>query len=206
MIIVKNKFCFIHIPKTSGSSLTSILAPYIEKEHRKWKTKNEGPGWQSTWHIDKQHSILNQNNVGKINDLDVITIVRNPYSRMISFYNNFNLGRYSSFKDFLLDKDPPLGIFSKTLHQLPIVENEFDIKVKWYKQENDAHINICKDYDLEYTKTELVVGAGCGMRKTENIFGYNRDHYVEYYTEETREIVTEKYAKDIEYFGYEFGE
>ena len=43
MILLNNKFVFIHIPKTSGSSFTKIIKKYAITDK---KTYDSGGGWQ----------------------------------------------------------------------------------------------------------------------------------------------------------------
>lgn len=97
MIISKSKkFIYIHIYKTGGSTITDLLAPYVDEELKGKDNKKEGFGWQSSWHLQgQQHakitdvlSTFDTLNIDTSNYF-VFTFVRNPYSWILSVWSNF---------------------------------------------------------------------------------------------------------------------
>ena len=86
----------IHIPKTGGTSLELYLADKykirLDEEHM--ITINRDNFFEE---ISLQHqtllNIINNNNIFKVdfNNLDIITVIRNPYNRLLSDLFFFNL-------------------------------------------------------------------------------------------------------------------
>ena len=129
-------------------------------------------------------------------------MVRNPYSRVVSAWkwrnkaNNIKHRDYrpKSFKNWVLNLNMN-SLISKTILS-HLHSNYVDIDdIKFIRFEN-----LQTDFDVFCNK----VGIPRVDLPHKNDSNYR--HYKEYYDDEIRQIVAEKYAKDIEYFGYKFGE
>jgi len=154
MILVDNKFVFIHIPKTSGSSFTKIIKEHAISDKKKY---DSGLGWQGTFHFNNgcckgQHTSINDLNeidMLKIKNLQIITIVRNPYSWLVSVYESFYLKKIETFEKFILNLKKKIKIIEKLL-QTEYIKNKYNIDIEIYKFEENPHESICKKYNLEY--------------------------------------------------------
>ena len=133
------------------------------------------------------------------------SFVRNPWGRLVSTYINkilnkhdggigYNWSQSKSFKDFILK-----------IEKTDIADSDRHIRSLYTFFPRDIDYvgkfeNLQQDFDIICDKIGIPHKELPHKNKT------NHKHYTEYYDEETKQIVAEKYAKDIEYFGYEFGE
>lgn len=133
--------------------------------------------------------------------------VRNPWCRFVSTFfdktkqvigTKWELDKYSKYKD---------STFSEFCKQI------FNEKM------NDSHILpqtklvdfnnvnlIGKVENLQHDFNTVCDRIGIPQKQLPHKNATNHKHYTEYYDEETKQIVAEIYASDIEKFGYKFGE
>ena len=198
MICNKRKFIFIRVAKTGTSSIVDYLFP--KKKFQHWKThlnnintkiknwENQDP---SHYPLYKVKEIISKE---KYNKFFKFAFVRNPYERCVSAWRyNIKMGYTSSEKNlfkFVRDLNPN-KINSKYLNQYEFVKGCNFI---------GRFENLQEDFNTICDKIGIPQQKLPHKNKTEHT------HYTEYYDEETKQIVAERYAKDIEYFNYKFGE
>ena len=203
MISYTHKCIFVHIPKNAGSVMSTMLYNNLGLSNT-WP----GWGWSRKWGKYKQHLTMGENiEYGGIqrDELDLyfkFAFVRNPWDRAMSQfkYRQRLHGKEfcKSFKEFLL-MNWGNGRDMTKQHMTP----QYDFV---YDQAGNLLVDFIGRFENateDYNKVCDILNA---KREHFEIKRSRKTFYWKYYDDETRQIVAEKYAKDIEYFGYEFGE
>jgi hypothetical protein len=184
------KFCFIHTPKTGGSTISYVLNKYCrniavnEKEH----------GWQIPLHEYGMHRQVKQVYQHIPKGYYTFAFVRNPFAVLVS---GFKRKGYENFKQFIIStfKEGSNYIFNKwTQYDYLSVDDKISLNfVGRYENFATDWNHICSQIGIEETYDTLPVKNA----------SYQSD-YRDYYDDETRKIVEKKYEKDLEYWGYKF--
>jgi len=133
------------------------------------------------------------------------TFCRNPFDRMVSNYSMFTQSNFR-IKQIQQFHNNPRELSFLEFVKLTCQHTNHH----WLPQYNFIHgYEIDHIGRLENMKQDFYIvcdKAGISQQQLSQKNKTNHKRYTEYYDDETKEIVAEKYAKDIEYFGYEFGE
>jgi len=226
MISHKHKCIFVHIPKTAGQSIEDIFlrlngldfntrSPLLLKPNKDPKLGPERLAHLTASEYIKYSYIPE----GSFNSYFKFSFVRNPWARLLSEFiwkKKIN----SQMKNKLKDKiclDYNAISFNSWLstvnsiktddefcdsirHILPQYDFTFDANGNSLVDFIGKFENLQEDFNIICDKIKIPQQQLLHLNKTQH------KHYTEYYDDETRSIVAEKYAKDIEYFGYKFGE
>ena len=133
--------------------------------------------------------------------------IRNPWDRMVSRYEWRRLIasltftnekakkiRNQEFKDFL--EKQGIAMFSKWSYLDLMKDNNGNLAIDFVGRFE----NLQNDFDIVCDK------IGIPRKQLLNTNHVKRKNYTEYYDDETREMVAQGCQRDIEYFGYQFGE
>lgn len=190
----KCKHIFIHVPKCGGLSI-------------------HDPNYSRYGHDLRQKNFKFYKDSQQRNDVQFsFTFVRNPWDRLVSAYHYLKnggsgaqpgdavdyeslLSQYSSFEDVVLNWN--YNLF-----------NQIHLKPQW-EWICDDNGNLIVDFVGKFEHLQADYNTVCDIIKIprKKLPHTNRSEhkpYTEYYNAETRKIVSEIYAKDIELFNYEF--
>jgi predicted nucleic acid-binding protein len=182
--IRSDKFIFIHIIKTGGVSIATALNTPQRRHITALETKNVVG--DKIW-----------------NAYFKFAFVRNPWDKIVSqyHYNGINfckkiVGKELSFEEYvveLIDKDKKYTTYEPS-NFLNIVDENGKVILDYIGRFEDLQ----NDFNIICDK------IGVKRFKLPHKNSSKHKHYREYYNSRTKRIVAEKFAQDIEYFGYKF--
>jgi hypothetical protein len=202
----KHKFVFIAPPKTASSSVRKSLNPFSD-------IRSCGDVSSSLYYHVKPEKLKKyfEDKNWNWDEYYKFAFVRNPWSRCVSKWeyrrrvafgetNSSNQVKLAITSRNLINK---CGTFEGMIRQ----NNAGEPQHHWlFDDTGRKSVNfIGKLENLQEDFNTICDKIGIPHQQLPHKNATKHKHYTEYYDEETKQIVEEKYAKDIEYFGYEFG-
>lgn len=223
MISHKYKCIFIHIPKTAGTSIEKKLGLFVKakpgvQDHRTIREiepfslahlgrlcqqENLYLSLKRIYNLLKGRRTVSRE---MYNAYFKFTFVRNPWSRVFSWYGDimrndvqrrrFGVPDNCLFKDFLNNHINKWFLRSQLFWIMNIKgENPMDFIGRFERLEKDF-FHVCDVLGIEDKSLpiihQLIVGVG--------------QHYTQFYDDEMKENVAQKYKDEIALFKFEFGE
>jgi len=198
MISFQKRFLFVHIPKTGGNSIQSVLAPYSEDEivRRPGQDGVERFGVVNPEYKLKKHSPLADYRAAlgpeQFSQLYKFATVRNPWDRLVSLYFTPIQRKpwdREAFKK-LIGEAISAGEYLRLDGGEPDPFSNVDSIIRFE--------NLAEDFDAVCDKLAI---------RKEKLPRYNRserENYSKYYDDELRALVAERFAEEIARFGYTF--
>ena len=202
-------FIFIHIPKTAGTSIERcLLQNNLINVGKKWlQGKIDSQEFEQYNYSNRYWHHLNSYEVKQIIGQEKwskyfkFAFVRNPWDRAVSFYfymkesvenpNSLSFGKTypNTFEDWVKKGNLPPD------QQSQITNEEGKIMVDFVGRFE----NLVDDFNFVSTQIKFTQLKLDHFKKT------SRKNYKQYYDkEEIRQIITNKYRKDIDLFKYKF--
>jgi hypothetical protein len=200
MISFEKRFLFVHIPKTAGNSIQSVLRDYSEDELVALRGEQDGIerfGLRNPNYKIKKHSTLAEYRAAlgemEFGSLFKFTCIRNPWDRMISLY----------FTPTQRTETWDRNKFRKIISRALPVTNYLRLE----KGRGDPFANV--NYIMRFENLADDFRAVCAALDISpaplpRYNRSNREHYSKYYDDQLRELVGDRFAAEIERFGYTF--
>lgn len=219
MISEEYKSIYIHIPKTGGTTIGNILHPNQEFEEHLNNTKYYKDILKGEYYHGAEHKRYNEYKdilkTKSINDYFVFSFIRNPYSRIFSYWkmgvkhysilknpsviniiNIYGLGDF--FKQFTLDNFRRFAIHPLSVYMIGGLMCEYILPsqanfIGRFENFNKDLIFVLDKISIDYTLHQSLV-----LNKN----SINRQEFKMFYNIHTRNQVYKLFEKDFDVFKY----
>ncbi len=209
MISYSKKFIFIHIPKTGGNSIQTLLHPYSDDNYGidPSKSGNQLFKWNESLGTRKHSSLWEYKKLLPTQDFQAMftfSILRNPWDRVISHFFSLRksvskwdrdrflhvLHRIRPAEDYLCVDSPLVRKLSMAVQKNNPCFEKMNMILKFESLEKDYRV-LCDRINVPFAPLPVVNQS-------------QHDHYSVYYDPELVEIVRRKFKAEITWGQYDF--